>query len=127
MLVVNDDLFFSGRILSVLEKGGYRTLSAVTPGDALNQIRQSKPALVILNLGSKRLGGAELIRRIKAEPVSPMVLAFISHTLIPNVRDEVMAAGADRICANSAVSMRLPQIVEEVLEGKSNHEETKDE
>jgi DNA-binding NarL/FixJ family response regulator len=115
ILLAEDDLFFSVRILSVLDKLGYLTDTAKTQDEAVRKAAENRPALVIINLASKRVGGAELIRRLKAKEPAPRVVAYLSHTRIPEVRNEVLAAGADKICANSAITMRLPQIVQQVL------------
>jgi CheY-like chemotaxis protein len=115
VLLAEDDLFFSARLLSVLDKLGYQTYTARTQDEALQKAAEIRPPLVILNLASKRVGGAELIRRLKGREPAPRVIAYLSHTRIPEIRDEVLAAGADKVCANSAITMRLPQILEQVL------------
>jgi CheY-like chemotaxis protein len=117
-LLVDNDLFFAARILSVLQRAGYPTEQAASMEQALEKVEALRPALVILNLASARSGGIDLIRRLKALPDPPRVLAFLSHMQIPAVREEVLAAGADRLCANSAVSLRLPDLVREVLHGE---------
>ncbi len=58
----------------------------------------------------------ETVRRLKSLGARH-VIGFISHTLIPDVREEARAAGADMVCANSAITQRLPEIVERVLGG----------
>jgi CheY-like chemotaxis protein len=117
-LLVDNDLFFAARILSVLQRAGYPTEQAASMEQALEKVEALRPALVILNLASAHSGGIDLIRRLKALPDPPRVLAFLSHMQIPAVREEVLAAGADRLCANSAVSLRLPDLVREVLHGE---------
>jgi len=125
ILLANDDLFFSARILSVLTNLGYQADRASTQEQALQKAAADRPALVILNLAAPRLGGLELARRLKAEAGAPRVLAFLSHVNIPDVREEALAAGVDRIVANSAISLRLPDIVREVL-GSSREQAVED-
>ncbi len=115
ILLANDDLFLSARILSVLDRQGYRTDTAGTLDDVMRKVAEDRPALVILNLAASRLGGIETIRRLKAEPGAPRVLAFLSHVKIPAVREEALAAGVDKLCANSAISLRLPTLVSNLL------------
>ena len=57
ILVVNDDLFFGGRILSVLEKSGFRAMTASNSDESVEKTAQNRPAVIIVNLNSKRLGG----------------------------------------------------------------------
>lgn len=123
VLLVESDLFFTARILSALEKSGYSVRTARSAKDALSAVNEQPPALVLLNLAAPALGGIELIRRLKANRPAPRVLAYLSHVKIPAVREEVLAAGADKLCANSAVSLRLPQLVRDVLAGAGPREE----
>ena len=123
VLLVEKDLFFAGRILSVLKKAGCRTRAIRTPAEALEAAERETPDLVMLNLASPELGGTNLIRDLKALSQPPRVLAYLSHVKIPAVREEVLAAGADKLCANSAVSLRLPGIVRDVLAGAGPREE----
>src|SRR5690242_14147936 len=97
---------------------GVETRTAASGEAAERTLEDFRPNLVILNLASPALGGAGLIRRIKSGSPDTRVVAFLSHTRIPDVRAEVMAAGADKLCANSAISMRLPDIVRDTLAGR---------
>jgi DNA-binding response OmpR family regulator len=117
VLLVNDDLFFSARILSVLRQNGYLPETASTAQQALERAAALSPALVILNLGSERLGGLQTLRRLKSETGAPRVLAFLSHVRIPEIRAAALEAGADKLCPNSAVSLRLPTLIRQVLDG----------
>ena len=113
VLLVDDDLFFSARILSVLKKLGYSAEAVRTVSDAEAKTREGQD-LVILNFGSPRLGGLATVRALRAAG-APRLLAFLSHVKIPAVREEVLAAGADKIVPNSAVSQRLPEILTRIL------------
>ena len=117
VLLVETDLFFAGRILSVLKKAGYRVSTAASAQQALHAAERDRPDVVMLNLATERLGGVALVRDLKSLDSAPRVLAYLSHVRIPAVREEVLAAGADRLCPNSAVSLRLPDIMREILAG----------
>ena len=126
ILVANDDLFFGGRILSVLEKSGFETATAATADEAERIAGSSDLSLAIVNLNSRRLGGIELIRRLRAGDSDLKILAFLSHTLIPRVKDEVFAAGANKLATNGAVSTRLPTLVDRLLHTESGGEVEED-
>ena len=117
ILVANDDLFFGGRIHSVLEKSGFRTLTAATAEAAMLKAASSSPVLAIVNLNSKNLGGLALIRSLREADSELRILAFLSHTLIPPVKNQVFEAGASKLATNGAISKRLPIIVEQLLTG----------
>ena len=117
ILVANDDLFFGGRILSVLEKSGFRTVSAASAEKVFAMAGADVPSLAIVNLNSPRLGGIELIRRLREAHAALPILAFLSHSLIPPIKEQIYAAGASKLATNGAVSARLPVIVDNLLAG----------
>ncbi len=126
VLLVENDLFFASRILSALDKAGYMSERAANREEAERKLGERSHSLVIINLASPALGGTELIRQIKSHRAAgepPKVLAYLSHIKIPDNREEVMAAGTDKLCANSAISMRLPDLVRDVLAGRGPSEE----
>lgn len=109
VLLVDDDLYFSARMISVLQKLGHKAEVARTVPDAQEKSRAGQD-LVILNFGSASLGSLDVIRELRSAG-APKVLAFLSHVKIPAVREEVLAAGADRLVPNSAITQRLPEIL----------------
>jgi CheY-like chemotaxis protein len=115
VLVIEDDLFFSVRIETVLQKMGYAVTVIGDHVKALEHARQHKPALVIINFGSDRLAPADTTRHLKELPDPPPVMGFVPHVWMPQVRPSAMAAGCDLLVANSALVMRLPQLVGKLL------------
>lgn len=111
ILVVETDLFFAVRIETTLQKLGYAVYVARTGGEAISRAEQCLPALVIIDFGREHLVPGEVVKRIKSLPHAPPVLGFVSHKWIPQVRPNALAAGCDLLVANSALSMRLPQLV----------------
>ena len=123
VLVVEDDLFFSVRIETMLRKAGYAA-QVVTQGDAAIQAAAAhSPALIILSFSGKRFDAADITRRLKALPDPAPVLGFVSHVWMPQVRPNAMAAGCDMLVANSALTLRLPQLVEKMLSKHALHDE----
>ncbi len=110
VLVVEDDLFFSVRIETTLKHLGYAVRVMENSEAAVARAAQHPPALVIVNFGSERLSPGEVVKRLKALPHPAPVLGFVSHKWIPQVRPNALAAGVDLLVANSALSMRLPQL-----------------
>ncbi len=110
VLIVEDDLFFSVRIETTLKRLGYR-VQVVNHGEQALALAEARtPALVIVNFGSDRLTPAETVRKLKALPHPPPILGFVPHKWMPQVRPAAIEAGVDLLVANSALSMRLPQL-----------------
>ena len=116
ILVVENDLFFSARIESVLKKLGYAVEVIGNKELALEYARRHKPALAIVNFGSDRIAPADVTRHLKELPDPPPVLGFCPHVWMPQVRPNAIAAGCDLLVANSALTMRLPQLVAKLLQ-----------
>ncbi len=117
-LVVEDDLFFSVRIETMLQKMGYAVFVATTHDAAVAQAQKRAPAIVIINFGGERTTPGETVKQIKALSPTTPVLGFVSHVWMPQVRPNAMAAGCDLLVANSALTMRLPQLVEKLLKNQ---------
>ncbi len=118
VLVIEDDLFFSVRIETVLQKMGYMVAVIGDHAKAVEHARDNALALVIINFGSDRLAPAETVRHIKDLPDAPPVMGFVPHVWMPQVRPNAMAAGCNLLVANSALVMRLPQLVAKILANK---------
>lgn len=68
VLVVDDSLTVRRATQRLLEREGYRVALAKDGVDALAQLEQELPALVLTDLEMPRLDGFELLRRLRAEP-----------------------------------------------------------
>jgi CheY-like chemotaxis protein len=111
-LVVENDLFFAVRIETTLKRMGYAVRTVGSAAEAMQAIEESAPALAIVDFGKDALAPLDVTRRLKALPDAPPVLGFISHVVLPEKRPAAKEAGCDLLVPNSAVSMRLPQLIE---------------
>lgn len=115
VLVVEDNLFFSVQIETALKRMGYE-VEVVSEGErALASATGRSPLLAIVNFGNPRLAPADLVRQLKALPEPPTVLGFCPHVQMAEIRPDALAAGCDQLVANSALTLRLPQIIEKLL------------
>ncbi|GDX39899.1 hypothetical protein LBMAG21_01910 [Armatimonadota bacterium] len=112
ILVVENDLMFAIRIESVLKKLGYRVKTFGDASRAVEFATEQTLFLSIVSIGREKLAPLEVIARLKALPNPAPVLGFLSHTLIPEVRDRAKAAGCDLLVPNSSVVTRLPLLIE---------------
>ena len=74
LLLVEDDAAIRGALIRALTERGHAVTS--TPGamDALRQILETPPDLVLLDLGLPDLGGYEALRMIRAVSAVPVVV-----------------------------------------------------
>jgi PleD family two-component response regulator len=112
VLAVVDDLMFTSKIRSAANAAGATVAFARSRQAALEQMRQTPPALVILDLDSPRTDPIGTVVAMKADVALAAIptLGFVSHVhaeLIGRARD----AGVGDVLARSAFSASLPEIM----------------
>lgn len=117
VLVLEDDLMFSVRIEKTLRHLGYDPSIFTHSADAVAFAEQNTLHLALVNFSSEQQAPGEVVKRIKARPDPPPVLGYCSHVSMPQIRPNAMAAGCNLLVANSALTMRLPQLVAKILAG----------
>ena len=123
VLLVESDLFFAARLLAGLTKLGYWVERAWTEKQALELSEELKPELAIVNLASAKIDGLTLARKLKADRGVPRVLAYYSHVKIPEIREQALAAGIDKLVPNSAITQRLETVLRSVMgDTSADHE-----
>ena len=74
ILVVDDEQHIVELTRMYLEQAGYRVVSAADGPQALTVARQTRPALVVLDLMLPGLDGWEVCRRLRAEDDVPIIM-----------------------------------------------------
>ena len=75
LLVVEDDELVRGALLRALRHRGHTVASAATAMSGLQEAVDSRPDLVVLDLGLPDLDGAQLLRMIRAVSAVPVIVA----------------------------------------------------
>lgn len=115
ILALEKDLFFAVKMRDTLrhhdmEVKTARTLSIFEQG--LSAEGAEKPALVIVNTATTGVDWEEAIRQARAAGYP--VLAFGSHMDL-EARAKALAAGAQRVVANSKFSSDMPGLVKRMM------------
>ena len=82
VLVVDDDHYLCELIVDVLEAEGHMARTATNGEEALEQVRERKPELILLDLMMPVMNGWEVAAALKANPDwsdIPVVLITASH------------------------------------------------
>ena len=95
VMIVEDHASFRAYISRLLQKNSeLRLVSAVADGqEAVTQIQEHKPDLIILDLGLPRMNGFEVIRRIRSLDFQPIILV-LSADASADLIEEAFALGA---------------------------------
>lgn len=112
VLVIDEDLLFSIRVETTLRKLGYDVLVTASPEEAISIAEGERLDLTIINFGRENLQPLDTVAKIKEARQPAPVMGFLSHKLIPGVREAAREAGCDLLVANSALVLRLAQLVQ---------------
>lgn len=101
LLLLDDNLLTASRVQASLAPRYTVKLSRQLPAAAL------EPQAVVINLGSRSLGGLELIARSREQYPSARVVGFCGHKEI-EIRRAAKAASIARIFTNEEAHTGLP-------------------
>jgi DNA-binding response OmpR family regulator len=93
VLVVEDDQFVRSALIRELSARSHNVRSASTALDALREVSQSAPDVVVLDLGLPDLDGAEALKMLRAVSDVPVIVATARDDETEVVR--LLNAGAD--------------------------------
>ncbi len=91
ILVVDDDRPLRHVLGRLLETAGYSVVPAADGVEALDQLKRKKFDLVLLDIGLPRVGGLEVLSRLRERKVRPKVIVMTAddtpETVLSAVRD----------------------------------------
>jgi CheY-like chemotaxis protein len=95
-LVIEDDENNMVLITRLLEKGGYRTIQAVTGMQGFDAALQQKPDFIILDIQLPDIDGIEVVSKIRSSEIGRTipVIAMTSFAMAGD-RERLLAAGCD--------------------------------
>jgi PleD family two-component response regulator len=114
ILAVLDDLLFTSKIRNAATQLGTPVRFAKSSADALNEMRQDTPSLVIFDLNSARVEPLATLAAMKKDSALAAIptLGFASH-LQSDVIEAARTAGMDEVLARSAFAMRIGEILQD--------------
>jgi len=119
ILLVEDEEMLLDLLVTLLESKGYRVLRAGDGIEALEVLLENKDTieLVVTDLGLPKLGGWELVKKIRAlDPGVNMIVA--SGYFDPDARTEAVKAGANVFVQKPYIPTEVLKKIREVLDGK---------
>jgi DNA-binding NtrC family response regulator len=122
ILVVDDEAPFRAVIREILEPLGHRIVEAGDGEEALERLARLRVDLVIADQRMPRLGGLELLRRIRMMPAPPPLVLLTAYGTIPDAVDAVRAGAIDYLSKPLESPDELIAVVERVLAVKDDDE-----
>jgi CheY-like chemotaxis protein len=93
VLVVDDESNMRFVIRMILEGAGYEVVEAPHGAAALEQVNESRPALVVTDLMMPVMNGRELVERLRADPGTasiPIVVVSANSSFASTAADVVL-------------------------------------
>ncbi len=126
ILVVDDTPANVKLLVDVLTAKGYAVSAAVNGEQALNQIEQDRPDLVLLDIMMPGLSGYEVCKRLRANPDTALLPVVLCTSLDPQQeRINGIEAGADDFLSKPINRPELFARVKSLLRIKSLQDEVK--
>jgi CheY-like chemotaxis protein len=120
ILLVEDSKPIRRANQSALQDVGYEVICAEDGESALQQARDSKPDLILLDMILPKLSGPEVLRHLKDEPATAQIPVVVLSSLTEKNRQKLMEEGAEEyIEKNSLMPVpgvnRLPEMLENII------------
>ena len=117
ILVVDDEPAICANCIKILAKAGYKTTAAHNGQEALALIEQSSFEVVITDLKMSRMGGMEVLRRIKEYAPDTMVIVITGYSTVSSAV-EVMKLGAFDYLPKPFTPEELRTVVGQALQAR---------
>lgn len=81
VLIIEDDLFMGELLMRALDRAGFEVIIAKTGGEGLAKFRETKPAVILLDLLLPDENGLEALRKIRRTEGGPDVKVIVLSNL----------------------------------------------
>jgi len=117
VLVAEDNAVNRELLRELLEAEGYDVTEAGDGVEALRMVEQSRPDILLLDIGMPELDGFGVIRQLRANPrsASLRVLAVTAYAMQGD-REKILAAGFDGYLSKPINPQFLMQEIERLLQ-----------
>jgi two-component system sensor histidine kinase/response regulator len=96
IVLADDDEDSRSWLARLLTQVGFQVHTAVDGVEAIAQVEQWQPHLVLMDMNMPRLDGYEAMRRIRALPLAPRpAIVAVTAVAFDDAREAIFAAGAD--------------------------------
>jgi CheY-like chemotaxis protein len=120
ILLVEDSLTIRRANESALHKAGYEVICAEDGESALQQARDSKPDLILLDMILPKMSGPEVLRHLKQETGTAEIPVVVLSSLTEKNREKLMEEGAEEYIEKNTLMPvpgmnRLPEMLENII------------
>jgi CheY-like chemotaxis protein len=96
ILIVEDNEPSRLLVRDVLEATGYRTAEARTAEEGISLARESRPALILMDIHLPGMNGIEALRKLRGDPATQAIpVMAVTASAMTHDRPLILAAGFD--------------------------------
>jgi CheY-like chemotaxis protein len=120
IFVVEDQPIELKLAATVLHAAGHDVSRASAAEEALAEIRENLPDVILLDLSLPGMDGLTLTRKLKADPVTRSI-PVVAMTSYPEqfAKEDAMAAGCDAYLSKPLSTRTLPVVLAELVENQN--------
>jgi CheY-like chemotaxis protein len=116
ILVVDDNPTNLKLVSDVLGFEGYCMVTAVNAQKAQAMVQQTRPDLILMDIGLPDMDGLTLTRKIKADQgTCHIIIVAVTAFAMKGDRERAIAAGCDGYIAKPVDTRKLPSQITELL------------
>jgi len=94
ILIVEDNEKNLKLVRDLLQVSGYRTLESITAENGIRIARESKPALILMDIQLPGMSGIEALKALRADPGTENIpVIAVTASAMTQDRKEILAAG----------------------------------
>src|SRR6185369_10036153 len=123
IVVIDDERTVQATLSAVLERNGYRVHIGPTASQGLDRVRDTKPDLVLLDLGLPDADGLEVLRKLREENPKRPVMILTAHDTIANAIESIKL-GAFHFLSKPYAAEELLSLCARALEQQDLVQET---
>jgi DNA-binding response OmpR family regulator len=113
VLIVDDDQTMTSLMQTLLELDGYDVAVARQGADVLAKLESEQPQIMMIDYHLNDIEGVDIVRELRQHPTYAKLPILMASGL--DVREEVMAAGADEFIVKPFDPADLPEIFNRLL------------
>lgn len=117
ILIVEDNEPSRMLVRDVLQATGYRTAEAVTAEEGIRLARESRPALILMDIQLPGMNGIEALQHLRRDPVTRGIpVMAVTASAMTHDRPRILAAGFDAYQTKPISVRELLEAVRTLLE-----------
>lgn len=115
ILVVDDEFHMCNILRRILEREGYKVITALDGETAIRITEEKKPDVILLDIMMPGIDGIEVFRRIREMSPATRVIYFTAKAELDTFKLKKLRSNADAFIAKPAASKRILSTISSVL------------